>query len=84
MSSCVEATREHNAVMYLGQGSNQKYQITDNAVEDIITHAIIITEIIHKDLKMLMVIEISQTIITKVNTEITYMLQMVGKTPTFS
>ena len=60
-------------------------EITDNTVEYIITRFIIIlvtAEIIHKDLKMIMVIETSQTIITEIETAIMCMLQMIRKTPT--
>ena len=56
-------------------------------MEDIITRIIIIlikAEIIHKDLKILMVVETRQTIITKVEIEIKYMLQAVQKTPTIA
>ena len=61
--------------------------ITDNTntVEDIITRVIIIliiAEILHKDLKMLTVVETRQTKITEVETEITYILQIIRKTPT--
>ena len=62
-------------------------EITDNTVEYIITRFIIIlvtAEIIHKDLKMIMVIETSQTIITEIETAIMCMLQMIRKTPTIS